>query len=72
MTTIPLKETHLLTDILENLQEVSDFIQDEQLEKATEDLAEFIVLFGFDESCCCDMMENKDICQGCQNREATK
>jgi hypothetical protein len=71
MNTLPEKETHLLTDILENLQEISDFIQDEQLEKATQDLAEFIILYGFDESCRCHMLDGQATCLGCETRKAT-
>lgn len=72
MNTLPEKETHLLTDILERLQEVAEFITDEQLETAVSDLAEFVILYGFDESCACHMLDGQATCLGCQSREATE
>ena len=71
MNTLPEKETQLLTDILEQLQEIADFITDEQLETAVSDLAEFVILYGFDESCTCHMLDAKATCLGCETRKAT-
>jgi hypothetical protein len=69
MNTLPEKETHLLTDILEQLQEVADFITDEQLNIAVSDLAEFVVSYGFDESCRCHMLDGQATCLGCESRK---
>jgi hypothetical protein len=46
MNRLPEKETQVLTDILEELQEVSEFISDEQLDTAISNLAEFVSTHG--------------------------
>ena len=46
MKTLSEKETKVLTDILEQLKEVADFITDEQLDTAISDLAEFVSNHG--------------------------
>jgi hypothetical protein len=71
MNTLAEKETQLLNDILGQLQEVVDFITDEQLNTAVSDLAEFVVLYGFDESCTCQMLDGQATCLGCESRKAT-
>jgi hypothetical protein len=46
MKTLPEKETQLLTDILEQLQEVANFVSDDQLETAVSNLSEFVSVYG--------------------------
>jgi hypothetical protein len=46
MTTLPEKETQALADILDELQQVADFISDEQLDTAISDLSEFVSIHG--------------------------
>jgi hypothetical protein len=46
MKTLPEKETQVLADILNELQQVADFITDEQLDTAISNLSEFVSIHG--------------------------